>query len=115
MSKVNTLMEKAECDGYFDRIRPWEFKRLQIRVACGQHGGKPCGFHLATFAFARLFKVPVTAHDLESPFAVDFFLQSPQGFFNGLAFFQFNLGQINSLPLKRTVGRTTPSWPRRPN
>ena len=92
--------KKAECGHQFDRIRPGEFKGLQIRVTRGQHGGEPGRFHLATAAFARLFKVPVIAHDLQGSFAVDFLLQSPQGLFNWLAFFKFYFGQINSHPLR---------------
>ena len=64
-----------------------EFKGLQIRVTGGQHGGEPGRFHLATAPFARLFKMPVVAHDLQRAFAVDFLFQSPQGLFDWLAFF----------------------------
>ena|ERR1700722_5711225 len=52
--------------------------------------------------------MPVVAHDLQRPFAVDFFLQSPQGFFDWLAFFQFNFGQFNSLPLQRPWHQSRP-------
>src|SRR5437899_8223934 len=83
------INQKAECDQHFDRIRPWEFKGLQVRVAGAQHGGKSCRFHLATLAFARLFKMPVITYDLQRPFAVDLLFQSPQGLFYWLAFFQF--------------------------
>jgi hypothetical protein len=44
--------------------------------------------------------MPMIAYDLQRPFAVDFFLQSPQGLLNGLAFFQFNFCQSNSHPLR---------------
>src|SRR5579859_6288452 len=60
---------------------------LQVRVTRAQHCGEPRGFHLAPFAFAGLLEVPVIAHNLKRPFAVDFFLQSPQGFLYWLAFF----------------------------
>jgi hypothetical protein len=80
--------------------------KLQVGVAGGQHGGKPGRFFLAAPALARLFKMPVAAHDFQRTFAVDFFLQSPQGLFDGLAFFQFNFGQTLSLPLCTTWGGT---------
>jgi hypothetical protein len=44
--------------------------------------------------------MPVIAYDFQRPFAVDFLLQSPQGFFHWLAFFQFNFCQSNSHPLR---------------
>jgi hypothetical protein len=78
---------KAECGHIFDRIRPWEFKGLQIRVAGGQHGGEPRRLHLAATPLARLFKMPMIANDLQRPFAIDLFLQSPQGLLNRFAFF----------------------------
>src|SRR5579859_1605258 len=76
-----------------------QIKGSKIRVAGAQHGGETGRLHLATAAFARLFKVPVIADDLERPFAVNFFLQSPQGLLDWLAFFQFNFCQsIHILP-----------------
>jgi hypothetical protein len=93
------------------RLRPhpaMEFKGLEIRVTRGQHGGESGHFHFATLAFARLFKMPVIAHDFKRPFAIDFLFQSSQGLFDWLAFFQFNFGQFNSHPLQRP-------WHRRPN
>jgi len=64
-----------------------EITKLQVGVARGQHRGKARGFFLAAPLFTRLFKMPVIAHDLEGPFAVDFFLQSPQRTFHWFAFF----------------------------
>lgn len=104
------IKTKAECGHHFDRTRLGEFKGLQIRVTRGQHGGEAGRFHLATATFTRLFKVPVIAHDLQRPFTVDFLFQSPQGFFDWLAFFQFNFGQINSHPLQRPWNRRA-GWP----
>src|SRR5437660_7498352 len=49
--------------------------------------------------------MPMVAHDFERAFAVDLLLQSPQRFFNGLAFFQLNFCQTNSLPLRMIWGR----------
>jgi NAD(P)-dependent dehydrogenase (short-subunit alcohol dehydrogenase family) len=46
----------------------------------------------------------VIAHLLENSFAIDFFLEAPEGFLYGLAFFQFNLGHAASLPFP-TSGR----------
>jgi hypothetical protein len=62
-------------------------KKLQVGVAGGEHRGKAGGLFLAAALFTRLFEMPVTAHDLEGPFAVDFFLQSPQCAFHWFAFF----------------------------
>ena len=47
--------------------------------------------------------MPVIAHDLQGPFAVNFFLQSPQRAFHWFAFFQSNFGQRNSLPFQRNL------------
>jgi len=87
-----------------------QIKGSQIRVAGAQHGGETGRFHFATTPFARLFKVPVIAHDLQCPFAIDFLFQPPQGLFDWFAFFQFNFGQLNSHPLRRPWHE----WPLRP-
>ena len=42
------------------------------------------------------------ANDFKGPFPVDLLFQSPQGFFDRLAFFKLNLGQTSSLPLQKT-------------
>ena len=67
---------------------------LQVRVTRAQHCGEPRRLHLAPFAFAGLLEVPVIAYNLQRPFAVDFFLQSPQGLLYWLAFFQFDFCQL---------------------
>ena len=62
-------------------------KKLQVGVAGGQHRGKARCFFLAAPLFTRLFEMPVIAHDLQGPFAVNFLLQSPQRAFHWFAFF----------------------------
>ena len=62
-------------------------KKLQVRVAGAEHGGKARGLFLAAALFTRLFKMPVIAHDLQGPFAVNFLLQPPQRAFHWFAFF----------------------------
>ena len=42
------------------------------------------------------------ARHFQGSFTIDSFLQSPQGLLNRLAFFQSNLGQLYSLPLRKT-------------
>jgi hypothetical protein len=84
-----------------------------VGVAGGQHGGEAGRLFLAAAFLARLFKMPVAAHDFERALAVDLFLQSPQCFIHRLAFFEFNLGQTNSLPLQKTRD-LRPSWRARP-
>jgi hypothetical protein len=74
--------------------------KSHVRVARGKHRGEPRGFFFAPAFLAGLFEMPMAAHDLEGPFAVDFFLKSPQRTFHWLAFFQSNLGQRNSLPFR---------------
>ena len=98
---------KRKRPGAWDCVRPINGP-LQVRIAGTQHGREPRGFFLTAAAFARLFKVPMVTYDFERAFAVDLLFQSPQSFVNGLAFFQFNLCQIYSLPLQRT--RKAPSW-----
>src|SRR5579859_727616 len=63
------------------------FEGSHVRVAGAQHGGEAGGLHLATFALARFFKMPMIANHLQGPFAIDLFFQSPQGLFDRLAFF----------------------------
>ena len=82
---------------------------LEVRVTGRQHGGKPGRFFFATAAFTGLFEMPMIAHGFKRAFAIDFFLQSAQGFINGFAFFQFNFCQTNSLPLQKTREQQ-PSW-----
>ena len=74
-------------------------KASHIGVTGAQHGRKAGCLHFAALAFAGLLKMPVIAHLLQSPFAIDLFLQTAQGFVNRLAFFQSNLCQKFSLPL----------------
>jgi len=62
-------------------------RKLQIRVARGEHRGKTRDLFLAATLFTRLFEMPVIAHDLERAFAVDFFLQPPQRAIHRFAFF----------------------------
>src|SRR5581483_462335 len=78
----------------------------QVRVTRAQHRGEPRRLFLAPPPLTRLFEMPVVAHDFERAFAVDLFLQSPQRFLDGLAFFQLNLCQTNSLPLRMIWGQT---------
>jgi hypothetical protein len=85
-----------------------------VGVTSRQHGGEPGRLFLAATAFTRLFEVPVIAHDFQRAFTVDFFLQSPQRFLNGLALFQLNFCQTNSLPLEVIWGNTRPPWLVRP-
>jgi hypothetical protein len=82
------------------------FKKLQIGVTRAEHRGKARGLFLAAALFTRLFKMPMIAHDLQGPFAVNFFLQSPQRTFHWFAFFQSNFGQRNSLPFQGETKRT---------
>lgn len=82
---------------------------LQVGVTGGQHGGEPRHFFFAAAFLAGLFKGPALPYGLERTLAVDFFLQSPQCFIYWLAFFEFNLGQTNSLPLQKTRD-ARPSW-----
>ena len=48
-----------------------------VGVTGAEHGGEPGRFFFAAAAFARLFKMPVAAHDLERALAIDLLLQSP--------------------------------------
>jgi len=59
---------------------------LQVSVTGAEHGGKPRYFLFASPFLARLFKMPMASNCLKRSFAVDFLLQSPEGFFNRLAF-----------------------------
>lgn len=77
---------------------------LLIGIARRQHGGEPRDFFLTTPPFARLFVAPAHAHIAQGTFAINLLLETTQRFINGLAFFQFNLGQSNSLP-SRGIGR----------
>ncbi len=88
------------------RLRPVRScdQRLQIGIARRQHGGEPRDFLFATAFFAGLLESPAHAHIAQGAFAVNFLLQTAQGFIHWLAFFQFNLGQSNSLPLRGAVG-----------
>ena len=86
-----------------------EKESLQVGVTGGQHGGEPRHFFFAAAFLAGLFKGPALPHGLERALAVDLFLQSPQCFIYWLAFFEFNLGQTNSLPLQKTRD-ARPSW-----
>jgi len=63
------------------------YRASHIGVTGAQHGGKAGGLHFAAFALAGLFKMPVVAHFLQGSFAIDLFLQSPQGLVNRFAFF----------------------------
>ena len=77
---------------------------LQVRVTRGQHGGEARHFFFAAAFFAGLLVAAAHAHIFQGAFAVNFLLQTAQGFIHWLAFFQFNLGQSNSLPLRGAVG-----------
>ena len=79
--------QQTEHDKIFAVPGPVAMKKLQIRVAGGEHRGKTRDLFLAAALFTRLFKMPVTAHDLERAFAVDFLLQSPQRTIHWFAFF----------------------------
>jgi len=72
--------------------------KLQVSVTRGQHGREARDFLLATATFARLFKMPMTAHGFKRAFAIDFLLQSTQCPIYWFAFFLFNFCQRNSLP-----------------
>src|SRR5437773_1477602 len=56
--------------------------RLEVRVAGAEHGGEPGGLLFAPAALAGLLEMPMVAHRLERPFAVNLFLEPPQGFVN---------------------------------
>lgn len=107
LTHLPCLTRQNKRPGAWDCTRPINGPS-QVRIAGGQHGREPRGFFLAAAAFARLFKVPMVADGFERAFTVDFLFQPSEGFVNGLAFFQFNLCQIYSLPLQRT--RRAPSW-----
>lgn len=77
---------------------------LEVGVAGAQHGVETRYFELPAAAFAGFLVMAVVAHLLENSFAIDFFLEAPEGFLYGLAFFQFNLGHAASLPFP-TSGR----------
>lgn len=100
-----SLKERAGCRFLACRPAP---ENLHVGVAGAQHGREPGRLFLAAPAFARLLKMPVNADNFQRSLTVDSLLQSPQGLFNGLAFFQFNLGQTFSLPLQQTSGRRPP-------
>ena len=70
-----------------------------VGVTGAQHGGKPGRLHFPAPPFTGLFEMPVVAHFLQSAFAVDLFLQTPQRLVNRFPFFQSNFGQELSLPL----------------
>ena len=55
--------------------------------------------------------MPVIAHDFQGPFTVDFLLQSPQGLFYRLAFFELNLGQNTFTSSPSTSDREAKSPP----
>src|SRR5581483_2922641 len=101
------------------RIRPHPALNIQkrtggsqVRVAGAEQGGEARRLHLAAFAFARLFKVPMVADGLERAIAIDFFLQSSQCLLNRLAFFQSNVCQFDSHPLRRLRGNGPDARPR---
>ena len=60
---------------------------LVVGVARGEPGGETGDFFLAAAAFARLFKLPAAADDIQRAFAVDFFLQPTQRTIHWFAFF----------------------------
>jgi hypothetical protein len=76
------------------------YKASHIGITGAQHGREAGGLHLAPLALAGLLEMPVVAHFLQGAFAVDLFLQAPQGLVNRFAFFQSNLSQKFSLPLQ---------------
>ena len=61
--------------------------KLQFGVTSAQHGRETGGFFFAATAFTWLFVMTMAAHFFQSAFAVDFLLQTTQGFVYGLAFF----------------------------
>ena len=77
--------------------------KSQIRVTRREHRGEPRDFFLATALLARLFKMPMSAHDFERALAVDFLLQPPQRTIHRFAFFQSYFSQRNSLPFQRNL------------
>src|ERR1017187_1336684 len=54
-----------------------QFNQLQIRVTRREHRGETRDFFLATAPLARLFKMPVSAHDFKRALAVNFFFLPP--------------------------------------
>ncbi|MDB6059581.1 MAG: hypothetical protein JWO95_3425, partial [Verrucomicrobiales bacterium] len=73
--------------------------KLQVSVACAEHGGEASRFHFAAFPFAGLLEGAMSPHRLESAFAVDFLFQASERSVDRFAFFKSDLGQKNSLPL----------------
>src|SRR5512133_2388992 len=76
----------------------------KIRVTRGEHRGEPRGLFFAPALLARLFKMPMVTYNLQRPFPVDLFLQSPQGLVDGLAFFKLNFGQNSLTSSLETLG-----------
>ena len=85
---------------------------LQIGVTGREHRGETRDFFLATAPFARLFKMPMSAHDFKRALAVDFFLQPPQRPIHRFAFFQSYFSQRNSLPFQRNLAFREFKWAR---
>lgn len=108
----HSVVERA---GRGNRPRPaLQIRRLHVGVARGEHSGEPCRFLFAPALLAWLLKMPVIAHDLQCPFAVNLLLQPPQHFFHWLALFKLNLGQNYLTSSPKTLGRPGPSWPALP-
>jgi hypothetical protein len=55
----------------------------KVGVASAQHGRESRHFHLTALFLARLFEMPVVTNFLESAFAVDLLLETPQGLLDG--------------------------------
>src|SRR5205814_5060129 len=73
---------------------------LHIGVTGAEHRGKPGCLLFAPAFLARLFEMPMSAHNFQGAFAVDFLFQSPQRLVYWLAFFKLYFGQntITSSP-----------------
>ena len=82
---------------------------LQISVTGAEHGGEPRDLLLAPATGARLLEVAMITHFFQGAFAIDFLFQSTQRTVHGLAFFQFNFGQLNSHPLWAYTAVTVPA------
>ena len=82
-----------------------------VCMPCGEHGRKAGDFFLAPTPFTGLFKLTTVPDDLECAFAINFFLQSPQGTIHWFTFFKLNLCQFTHF--LSWGGWFLPSRPRR--
>ena len=82
-----------------------------VGVARAKHGGESGRLFFAPAPLARLLEMPMVAHHFQCPFAVDLFLEPPQGFLHGFAFFKLYLGQTFLTSSPKTWGHGRRSSP----